>query len=167
MTEQDSRKTAPKAAPEVSVVVWLFNQCPTVAEIYDRLTRIFGAVGRSYEIVFVDDASTDGTDAQLQWLARSDVAVQVVTLARRSGQLVALAAGFDRARGQAIVAIDGDLTNDSEAVEQIAANLDEGYELGTAWRARAHDDYRTRRALVARATRSSISAPHSTCTRAA
>ena len=131
--------------PYLSVVVPLFNECPTLSELHTRLTAVLAAQGRSYEIVFVDDGSTDRTDGHLQRIARNDKAVQVVTLARNYGQTAALAAGFDHARGQVVVAMDGDLQHAPEDMPRFLAKLEEGYDVVSGWRENRRDGYWTRR----------------------
>src|SRR6266513_2673042 len=94
--------------PELSVVIPLFNERATLEELHERLTAVLGAIGRSHEIVFVDDGSIDGTDRELRAIGAVDPGVRLVKLARNYGQTAALAAGFDEARGDIIVAMDGD-----------------------------------------------------------
>lgn len=132
-------------APYLSVVVPLFDENPTLAELHQRLTAVLERLGRPYEIVFVDDGSSDGTDASLRRLARRDAAVRVVTLARNYGQTAALAAGFDRSRGQVVIAMDGDLQHAPEDVPRFLAKLEEGYDVVSGWRERRRDALWTRR----------------------
>jgi glycosyltransferase involved in cell wall biosynthesis len=131
--------------PFISVVVPLFNECSTLTEFYTRLSAVLAAVGRPYEIVFVDDGSSDGTHQHLARIARADAAVRVITLARNYGQTAALAAGFDHARGRVIVTMDGDLQNEPEEMPRFLAKLDEGYDLVTGWRDKRQDGLWTRR----------------------
>jgi glycosyltransferase involved in cell wall biosynthesis len=137
--------SAGSVTPYVSVVVPLFNERPTLAELYSRLSTELERLGRPYEIVFVDDGSADGTDASLQRLAGADRAVRVVTLARNYGQTPALAAGFDRARGQVIVAMDGDLQHAPEDLPRFLEKIEEGYDVVSGWRAKRQDGLWTRR----------------------
>jgi glycosyltransferase involved in cell wall biosynthesis len=131
--------------PYISVVVPLFNECPTLSELHARLTVVLTAQKRPYEVLFVDDGSTDGTDALLQRIARHDGTVRVVTLARNYGQTAALAAGFDHARGQVVVAMDGDLQHAPEDMPAFLAKIEEGYDVVSGWRERRRDGYWTRR----------------------
>ncbi len=131
--------------PELSVVIPLFNEIATLVELYERLKPVLDLIGRRYEILFVDDGSSDGTDRALDVLADGDFTVRVVRLARNFGQTAALAAGFDRARGEVIVAMDGDLQHAPEDVPRLLAKLDEGYDVASGWRQRRIDSLWTRR----------------------
>jgi glycosyltransferase involved in cell wall biosynthesis len=137
--------TRPAGTPMVSVVVPLFNESSVLAEFYARLSAVLAGTGRSYEIVFVDDGSSDGTNAQLVRIARGDGSVRIVTLARNYGQTAALAAGFDHARGQAVIAMDGDLQNEPEDIPRFLAKFDEGYDIVSGWRDKRADGLWTRR----------------------
>src|SRR6266566_3634873 len=131
--------------PQLSVVIPLFNERATLEELHERLAAVLGVVGLTYEIVFVDDGSIDGTDRDLRAIAAVDPAVRLVKLARNYGQTAALAAGFDKARGEIIVAMDGDLQHAPEDLPVLLAKLDEGYDVVSGWRERRADNYWTRR----------------------
>jgi len=131
--------------PELSVVIPLYNEESTIPELHRRLSCVLAAVGRTSEIVFVDDGSTDGTYFGLCAVGATDPSVVVVKLARNYGQTAALAAGFDRARGEVIVAMDGDLQHAPEDLPRLVAKLDEGYDIVSGWRERRVDSYWTRR----------------------
>ena len=100
--------------PALSVVIPLFNERATLEELHERLAAVLGVIGLTHEIVFVDDGSVDGTYRDLRAIAAVDPAVRLVKLARNYGQTAALAAGFDKARGEIIVAMDGDLQHAPE-----------------------------------------------------
>jgi glycosyltransferase involved in cell wall biosynthesis len=140
-----SRSTEQAPAPQLSVVVPLLNEESTLGELYRRLSTTLDAVSRTYEIVFVDDGSLDGTYYGLCALAAADPSIRVVKLARNYGQTAALAAGFDRARGDVIVAMDGDLQHAPEDLPRLLDKLDEGYDIVSGWRERRLDNYLTRR----------------------
>jgi glycosyltransferase involved in cell wall biosynthesis len=146
-TRPNANLSAPSTAgaPALSVVVPLFNECATLTAFYTRLSAVLVKIGRPYEIVFVDDGSSDGTNGLLLRFARGDAAVRVVTLARNYGQTAALAAGFDHALGQVVVAMDGDLQNEPEEMPRFLATLDEGYDIVTGWRDKRQDGLWTRR----------------------
>ena len=131
--------------PQLSVVIPLFNEQSTLDELHRRLTATLGKLDLTYEIVFVDDGSTDGTYFGLRAIGASDRSIRVVKLARNYGQTAALAAGFDNARGEIIVAMDGDLQHAPEDLPRLLDKLDEGYDVVSGWRERRLDNYWTRR----------------------
>ncbi|HFB98463.1 MAG TPA: glycosyltransferase, partial [Bryobacterales bacterium] len=98
----------------MSVVIPIHNEEPAILPLYDRLTAVLQSMGRDYEIIFVDDASTDRSFQLLANLVETDPRMKVVRLRRNFGQTAALAAGFDHARGDIIVSMDGDLQHDPE-----------------------------------------------------
>jgi len=138
-----SRKS--QVRPDLSIVIPLFNEEATLDELYRRLTTTLARLRRTYELIFVDDGSRDGTFFTLCALGASDEAVRIVKLARNYGQTAALAAGFDRARGEIIVAMDGDLQHAPEDLPRLLHKLGEGYDVVSGWRERRVDSYWTRR----------------------
>ena len=143
--------------PSLSIVVPLYDEEATIDELHRRLTPTLAAIGRSYELLFVDDGSRDGTYGRLCALRAGDPTMRIVKLARNYGQTAALSAGFDRARGAVIVAMDGDLQHAPEDLPRLLNKLDEGYDIVSGWRERRVDAYWTRRlpsrvanALIAR-----------------
>jgi len=136
---------SPRVAPYLSVVVPLFNEAPTILELHARLAAVLDGLGRPYEILLVDDGSSDGSDVLLHRVADEDRAVRVITLARNFGQTAALAAGFDHARGQVIVAMDGDLQHAPEDLPRLLGRLDEGYDVVSGRRMHRPDGLWTRR----------------------
>lgn len=122
-----------------SVVVPMYNEEAVVEELHRRIVAVMEKEGRAFEIVFVDDGSSDGTLEALSRTAESDERVSVVVLRRNFGQTAALQAGFDHARGEVIVSTDGDLENLPEDVPKLLEKLDEGYDIVSGWRKdRAH-----------------------------
>jgi glycosyltransferase involved in cell wall biosynthesis len=128
-----------------SIVVPLYNESGNVTTLYVRLTQVMAALDEPYEIVFVDDGSTDQTPATLQAIYESDSRVRIVTFGRNFGQTAALKAGFDAARGDVIVSMDGDLQHDPEEIPSFLAKIDEGYDIVSGWRAQRRDRWLTRR----------------------
>jgi len=135
----------PRNAVDLSVVIPLFDEEATLDELYRRLTAVLAGLRVTYEIVFVDDGSRDGTYFTASAIGATDPAVVLVKLARNYGQTAALAAGFDRARGRVIVAMDGDLQHAPEDLPRLLDKLDEGYDIVSGWRERRVDNYWTRR----------------------
>ena len=109
----------PGPRPELSVVVTLYDEVGTLDELQQRLTATLGAFGRTYEIVYVDDGSTDGTFAALERIHADDAHVRAVRLKRNSGQHPAMHAGLSRARGGIVITMDGDLQNPPEDVRAL------------------------------------------------
>ncbi|HUV39846.1 MAG TPA: glycosyltransferase family 2 protein [Planctomycetota bacterium] len=138
--------TKDKTEPDrISIVVPMYNEADGVAEFHRRVTAVMGKLGREYEMVLVDDGSTDGTLAALKALAEKDAHVAVVELRRNFGQTAALAAGFDHATGKVIVAMDGDLENVPEDIPRFLEKIDEGYDIVSGWRRRRAHGFFLRR----------------------
>jgi glycosyltransferase involved in cell wall biosynthesis len=134
-----------QARPEVSVVIPLFNEAENVLLLYHGLRDAMETTGRTWEVIFVDDGSTDTTYRVLQDLHKQNVGVWVVRLRRNFGQTAALAAGFDQARGDIIVSLDGDLQNDPADIDTLLKTLDDGYDVVSGWRVHRQDGFWLRR----------------------
>jgi glycosyltransferase involved in cell wall biosynthesis len=119
---------------DCSVVVPLYNEAPVVSELYHRLTKTMSETSLSYELVFIDDGSTDGTLESLKGIADKDDKVVLIELRRNFGQTPALAAGFDVARGQIIVSMDGDLQHAPEEIPEFLEKIEAGYDIVSGWR---------------------------------
>jgi len=143
-----SETTSPHAAPgavKYSVVVPFFNEEGIVEKLYGRLSRVMHHVAQPYEIVFVNDGSSDGTGAVLERIALGDEHVTFVDLRRNFGQTAGLQAGFDHARGEVIIAMDGDLQHDPYEIPLFIQKIDEGYDIASGWRVRRGDNFLLRR----------------------
>jgi len=132
-------------AVEYSVVVPLFNEESLVETLYDRLRRVMEKIGRPYEIILVNDGSSDGTGRVLERIARQDPAVVFIDLRRNFGQTTALQAGFDHCRGRVLIAMDGDLQHDPYEIPLFIEKINEGYDIVSGWRVRRADSYFLRR----------------------
>ncbi len=132
-------------APDLSVVIPLCDEEPNVARLHHELTAALGAWGRSYELLFIDDGSTDGTFPALQALQAGDPRVRVIAFRRNFGQTAAFAAGFAHARGRVIATSDGDLQNDPRDLPMMVERLDDGYDIVCGWRRERRDPWLTRR----------------------
>src|SRR5579885_3256894 len=115
--------------PQLSIVIPVFNEEDNVDRLYARLLDTLPALGRSFEILFIDDGSSDGSYARLAGIAAADRRVKVVRFVRNFGQTAALVAGIDHAAGQVIVPMDADLQNDPGDIGLLLAKLDEGYDV--------------------------------------
>ena len=120
--------------PKYSIVVPFHNEQESVTELYDRLKAVMEANGESFELVFVDDGSKDMTFPLLQQIASVDSRVVVIKLRRNFGQTPALAAGFDHAEGEFVIAMDGDLQHDPYDIPAFIQKLQEGYDIVSGWR---------------------------------
>lgn len=133
------------AEPEISVVVPFYNEEDNIEELYHRLKEVLDGLGRSYELIFVDDGSRDRTPEILQNIFKLDKKVKVVRLRRNFGQTAALQAGFDEARGEIIISMDGDLQHDPADIPAFLTKLEEGYDIVSGWRKRRVDNLIFRR----------------------
>ncbi len=131
--------------PKVSVVIPLHNEAVTLRELYERVSRTMEQQPRSWELVLINDGSTDGTGESLDTIHESDPRVVVVHLRRNYGQTSALMAGFDHARGDVVVSLDGDLQHAPEEIPQFLEKIDEGYDLVSGWRVSRSDALLTRK----------------------
>ncbi|MGD0199996.1 MAG: glycosyltransferase family 2 protein [Bryobacteraceae bacterium] len=129
----------------LSVVIPVHNEEPSLLPLYDRLTAVLSALGRPYEIIFIDDASTDRSFDLLANLAETDVHLKVVQLRRNFGQTAALSAGFHEAAGEVVVSMDGDLQHAPEDIPALLEKIDEGYDIASGWRKVRVDNALTRR----------------------
>src|SRR6476620_3739265 len=131
--------------PKYSIVIPLHNEQENVTDLYDRLKAVMEANGESFELVLVDDGSSDETFSLLRQIAGVDSRVTVVRLRRNFGQTSALAAGFDNARGEYIIAMDGDLQHDPADIPLFLEKVSEGYDIVSGWRKVRIDNFWLRR----------------------
>ena len=128
-----------------SIVVPIFNEEGSAPRLYALLTNVMDALGGRYEIVFVDDGSTDRSLVILTDIQRADSRVRVVALRRNFGQTAALKAGFDAADGEIIISMDGDLQHDPREIPAFIEKLQEGFDIVSGWRFERRDTWLTRR----------------------
>jgi glycosyltransferase involved in cell wall biosynthesis len=126
---------------EVSVVIPVHNEEENVEPLYAALRTSLDELGRTYEIVVVDDGSRDGTYARLAALAADEPRLKLVNLRRNYGQTAAMAAGFDHALGEVIVPMDGDRQNDPADIPRLLEKIDEGYDVVSGWRRERKDSF--------------------------
>lgn len=127
-----------------SIVIPLYNEQENVRPLYSRIVQAMKDVDDDYEIVFVDDGSRDNTFKILSEICEQDWRVRVVKLRRNFGQTAGLKAGFDFARGEVIISMDGDLQHDPAEIPAFVAKLDEGYDIVSGWRVERKDAWLTR-----------------------
>ncbi len=129
----------------LSIIVPLFNEEANIVPLYVRLTQVLAGLDQPYEIIFVDDGSKDTTPQVLDQIYESDSRIKVLSLRRNFGQTAALKAGFDLARGEIIISMDGDMQHDPEEIPAFIAKLADGYDIVSGWRAQRRDRWLTRR----------------------
>src|SRR5687767_6790662 len=132
-------------APELSIVIPVQNESPNIKELYEELTQVLGQYGRSYELVIVDDGSTDETFEQLAALQARDPRLHVIRFRRNFGQTAAFAAGFAHARGRLVVTSDGDLQNDPRDIPAMVKLIEDGNDIVCGWRKDRKDTFVNRR----------------------
>ena len=130
---------------DISVVIPVYQEEGSVQELASRLIEVLDRTGRSFEILFVDDGSSDDTLRILRAASAKDDRIKIVSFRRNFGQTAALAAGFDYARGGIVVTLDGDLQNDPEDIPRLVEKVEEGYDLVSGWRVKRRDPFLSRR----------------------
>ena len=140
-----SEPAAEAAAVKYSVVVPFYNEQDIAAKLHGRISRVMRHIGEPYEIILVNDGSTDATADVLERIALDDEHVLFVDLRRNFGQTTALQAGLDHARGEVLIAMDGDLQHDPYEIPLFIRKIDEGYDIASGWRVRRGDSLFLRR----------------------
>lgn len=130
---------------KVSVVVPLYNEEDSIQLLYQAITDAIGADLPDFELIFVDDGSSDATFSLAEQLAEKDPKLRVLKFRRNHGQTPAMAAGIDHAGGDIIVTMDGDLQNDPRDIPGMVAKIDEGYDIVVGWRFNRKDKLITRK----------------------
>ena len=142
--------------PFLSVLIPLYNEVDNVEPLLAKLRATLDALGRTYEVIFVDDGSRDGTGEKILAAAQADPRIKALLFCRNFGQTAAMMASFNEARGEILIPMDGDLQNDPEDIPRLIAKLDEGYDMVSGWR-QERQDARVRRTLVSRLANKLIS----------
>jgi glycosyltransferase involved in cell wall biosynthesis len=133
-----------KKTCDVSVVAPLLNEEDSIEPLYEQITQALSGI-YNYEIIFVDDGSTDASFNILSHLQKADPHTRVIQFRRNFGQTAAMSAGFAHARGDIVVAVDADLQNDPADIPRMIDKLNEGYDVVSGWRKKRHDNALTRR----------------------
>lgn len=129
----------------LSIVIPIFNEEESLEQLHARLSPIMESLGQTYEIILVDDGSTDRTFPILRELHERDPHIRVIRFRRNFGQTAAFSAGFDFARGNVIITLDADLQNDPADIPLLLQKIDEGYDVVSGWRFRRKDPFLNRR----------------------
>jgi glycosyltransferase involved in cell wall biosynthesis len=124
---------------EVSIIIPLLNEEDSLPHLHRQLKKALQELGRSYEVIYVDDGSRDGSFQCLCGLAAADSTVRVIRFRRNFGQTAAIQAGIEYSRGKVLVFMDADLQNDPGDIRRLIAKLDEGYDVVSGWRKDRHD----------------------------
>src|SRR5260370_23036015 len=118
----------------LSIVIPIHNEEPSILRLYDRLTAVMERMQKPFEIIFIDDASTDRSFDLLANLVETDVRLKVIRLRRNFGQTAALSAGFDEAQGDVVVLLGGDFQHQPEDLSALLENIGEGSPIASGWR---------------------------------
>ena len=145
LVDQPMLMALPGEAPAISIFLPVKDEEPNLLLLHDKLDQALRTLGRTAEIIYVDDGSTDGSLRLLRELAQMDRRVRVVALRRNYGQTAAMAAGIDAARGDVLIPMDADLQNDPEDIARLLEKLDEGYDVVSGWRKHRQDKLITRK----------------------
>ena len=130
---------------ELSIVVPIYNEEENVAALYESIREALAPTSLEYELIFVDDGSSDASFRLLKGIADQDRRVKLLRFRRNFGQTAAMAAGFDAAAGSVIVPMDGDLQNDPADIPRLLAKLHEGFDVVSGWRKERKDTFVTRK----------------------
>lgn len=126
--------------PEISVLVPVLDEADTVRELTRRVTTVLDGLGRTFEIVFIDDGSSDGTSERVKEVRREEPRVKLVRFRRNFGKAAALCAGIDRSRGDIVITMDGDLQDDPEEIPRFLEKMEtENLDLVSGWKVRRQD----------------------------
>ena len=124
----------------LSIVIPIHNEERAILRLYDRLTVVLEQIDKPYELIFIDDASSDRSFELLANLVETDARLKVIRLRRNFGQTAALSAGFDEAKGEVIISMDGDLQHAPEDMPALLAKIDEGFDIASGWRKERNDN---------------------------
>jgi len=130
---------------DISVVIPIFNEEKNIKLLYPELKQVLDSLKKNYEIIFIDDGSTDKTYHLLHQICKRDKEVKVVIFRRNFGQTAAISAGFDYAKGEIIVTLDADLQNDPKDIPQLINKIEDGFDVVSGWRAERKDSFLTRK----------------------
>src|SRR5215471_9964181 len=131
--------------PYISVFLPVFNEEPNLKPLHEKLDRALRQLGRSAEVIYVDDGSTDRSLGVLREIAAGDPRVRVIALRRNYGQTPAMAAGIDAARGEVLIPMDADMQNDPADISRLLEKIDEGFDVVSGWRKNRKDPLITRK----------------------
>lgn len=137
--QQQQQRQPQQQWPDISVVIPLYNEEESLKELHQQLRSVLGRMNARYEILFVDDGSTDKSFQVLRDLKRVDKHVKIIRFRRNYGKSAALAVGFDKALGNVVITMDADLQDDPSEIPSLRKRLDEGYDLISGWKKKRRD----------------------------
>jgi glycosyltransferase involved in cell wall biosynthesis len=129
----------------ISVLIPVFNEEDNIPPLYEKLTSVLERIGNDYEVIFIDDGSSDETLNLLRPICKKDPRIKFISLSRNFGQTSALSAGIDFSKGKIIIPMDGDLQNDPEDIPALLQKIEEGYDVVSGWRKDRKDPFLKRR----------------------
>jgi len=124
---------------DLSIIIPIFNEEKNINELYSRLIKALDEVDKTYEIIFIDDGSVDGSFELLKQVASYNERVKAIRFVRNFGQTAAMSAGINASKGDTLISMDGDLQNDPADIKNLLAKLDEGYDVVSGWRKNRQD----------------------------
>lgn len=130
---------------DISIVIPLYNEEENVELLYESVSMALKESGRRWEIIMVDDGSSDATLAILKKIAAGETSVKVISFRRNFGQTAAMAAGFDNAEGEVVIPMDGDLQNDPDDIPRLLEKVEEGFDVVSGWRKDRKDRFINRK----------------------
>jgi len=128
------------APPRLSVIVLVYDEVESVDELHAELIDVLGKLDTTFEVLYIDDGSRDGSTEKMALLAAADERVRVVSFRRNFGQTAAFQAGIDHSRGDVLVFMDGDLQNDPQDIPRLLEKIGEGSDVASGWRRQRQDD---------------------------
>jgi glycosyltransferase involved in cell wall biosynthesis len=134
-----------RSSPEISIVVPVYNEAPNLQLLVEGVLDVMRPIGRSFELILIDDGSTDDSQEALRAMKAEVAELRVIFLRRNFGQSAAMTAGFDHARGEIIITMDGDLQNDARDIPRMIDTLERGYDLVSGWRKDRKDPFFSKR----------------------
>ncbi len=136
-----NQATGSERTIDISIVVPVFNEVENLVDLCQGVRKVLIQLGATWEMIFIDDGSTDGSEETLDHLAEEDQRVRIIHFKRNFGQTAAMMAGFDHARGEVIIPLDGDGQNDPADIPKMLELLEQGYDVVSGWRKDRQDNY--------------------------
>jgi len=143
--EVNPDKSLKRGKKDISIVVPVFNEKENIYPLYTKLRQVLESLKKSYEIILIDDGSTDGTGNILRQISQKDKLVKIIIFRKNFGQTAAISAGFDYAKGDIIVTLDADLQNEPEDIPLLLEKMKDGFDVVSGWRAKRKDPFLTRK----------------------